>query len=76
MYDLEAYRDDIRGFYLDIDKELPGPIVREEIGLIDEIKKIINSNDYYNEKYMKFNQKFNYLDDGKAAERVVKKIII
>lgn len=74
MYDLEAYRDDIRGFYLDIDKELPGAILRDEASLISEIKNT-NNNNYYNEKYKKFNQKFNYLDDGKAAERVVKKII-
>ena len=75
MYDLEAYRDDIRGFYLDIDKELPGPILKEEEDLISEIKNYSFSNNFYDEKYKKFNQKFNYLDDGKAAQRVVEKIL-
>ena len=28
MYDLEKYRDVLRGFYLDIEKELPGPILK------------------------------------------------
>ena len=73
MYDLEAYRDDIRGFYLDIDKELPGPIIRTEEELISNIKEFNNS-DFFDEKYKKFNQKFNYLDDGQAAKRVVNKI--
>lgn len=72
MYDLEAYRDDIRGFYLDIN-DLPGPILRTEDELITSVKEI-SVKDFYDEKYKKFNQKFNYLDDGKASERVVNKI--
>ena len=72
MYDLEEYRDDIRGFYLDL-KELPGPIIRTEEELISKLRELNNS-DFYDEKYKKFNQIFNYLDDGKAAKRVVNKI--
>ena len=34
----------------------------------------LNNSDFYDEKYKKFNQIFNYLDDGKAAKRVVNKI--
>lgn len=71
MYDLEEYRDNIRGFYLNIE-ELPGPILKTEEELIENIKTI--SEDFYNEKYKKFNDKFNYLDDGQASKRVVDKI--
>ena len=71
MYDLEEYRDNIRGFYLDIE-DLPGPILKTEEELIENIKTI--SEDFYNEKYKKFNDKFNYLDDGQASKRVVDKI--
>ena len=73
MYDLEAYRDDIRGFYLDIN-ELPGPILKNEDELIEEIKNA-DLNNFYNDKYKKFNQKFNYLDDGKASARVTNAIM-
>lgn len=73
MYDLEEYRDDIRGFYLDL-KELPGPILKEEDELIKNIKN--TTIDFYDDKYKAFNQKFNYLDDGKASERVIKKVFI
>jgi CDP-glycerol glycerophosphotransferase len=70
MYDLEEYRDNLRGFYIDIDT-LPGDIVREEKEIVD----ILGSLDEYQkkqaEKYQKFNDTYNYLDDGKAAERVV-----
>ena len=73
MYDLAAYRDDIRGFYLDIN-ELPGNIFAKEEELIKEIKTL-STNFEYDEKYKKFNDKFNYLDDGKATKRVVEKVI-
>lgn len=74
MYDLEAYRDDIRGFYLDL-KELPGPILRTEEELIESIKQYTTNLDFYNKTYKNFNQKFNYLDDGKASVRVLDAII-
>lgn len=72
MYDLEDYRDNIRGFYLDLN-ELPGKILKEENELINEVKNLTN-NFEYNEKYKRFNEKFNYLDDGQAAKRVVENI--
>ena len=73
MYDLKQYRDDIRGFYLDI-KELPGNIIEKEEELVKEIKSL-SSKFEYNEKYKKFNEKFNYLDDGKASKRIIEKVI-
>ena len=73
MYDLEAYRDDIRGFYIDLE-ELPGQIVQREEELINNIKSI-NLKTFYDERYKTFNDKFNYLDDGKVSKRVIDKII-
>ncbi|MDD4199953.1 MAG: CDP-glycerol glycerophosphotransferase family protein [Eubacteriales bacterium] len=68
MYDLEEYANEIRGFYFDID-EIPGPKVKTEDELINEIRNTsLWSPD---EKYRKFNEKFNYLDDGNASRRVV-----
>lgn len=65
MYDLDAYKDDIRGFYIDL-KELPGNITKTEDELIKEINKL--EKDFkYDDKYKKFNDKYNYLDDGKAS---------
>ena len=72
MYDLEDYRDKIRGFYLDI-KELPGKILKTEDELIEQIV-YKTSNFKYDKKYRKFNDKYNYLDDGQASKRVIEKI--
>ena len=73
MYDLEEYKNNLRDFYIDL-KELPGPIVETEKKLISEIKNIENYDKKYKTKYEKFNKKYNYLDDGKATERVIEVI--
>ena len=74
MYDLEYYRDKSNGFYFDVEDSLPGKIVRTDDDLIDEIIRV--SKDFkYDEKYEKFNAKFNYLDDGEASKRVVEEVI-
>lgn len=74
MYDLAHYRDESNGFYIDIEKELPGPIVETQDKL-ENIVENIDKNFKYDEKYRKFNKKYNYLDDGNASKRVVKKCI-
>lgn len=72
MYDLEEYADEIRGFYFDIDI-LPGPIVKDEDSLIREISVLDDWKK--DEKYDRFNKKFNYLDDGNASKRVCEYLI-
>ncbi len=71
MYDLEEYKDDLRGFYVDI-SELPGEITEKQEELINLIEDTKNFT--YDEKYKKFNEKYNYLDDGRATGRVVEKV--
>lgn len=73
MYDLDDYKNNLRDFYFDL-SILPGPIVKQENDLIKEIKNIDNYDELYHDKYIKFNKKFNYLDDGKSTERVVEVI--
>lgn len=70
MYDKEAYADDIRGFYIDLE-ELPGPIAETEDELIGAIRSAEQDAPLYEEKYRKFREKYNALDDGNASRRVV-----
>jgi len=72
MYDYEKYKDDLRGFYIDI-QELPGKITKTENELIEAIRETEKFT--YSEKYKEFNKKYNYLDDGQASKRVVKECI-
>src|SRR5690606_12852758 len=40
MYDLEVYRDQLRGFYIDIEQDAPGPIVQTEADLFAAINDL------------------------------------
>lgn len=73
MYDLAAYRDDIRGFYIGLE-ELPGPVVETEEELIRAIPQQMLSRDW-DERYHAFLQKFAPFDDGQASRRVVEIIL-
>ncbi len=70
MYDYEKYKNEMHDFYFDL-SELPGPIVETEDDLIKEIKSLDTYWDKYTEPYKAFNDKFTYLDDGKATERLI-----
>ena len=58
--------------YFDIDI-LPGAIVKDEDHLIEELLKVDSWKK--DEKYDRFNKKFNYLDDGEASRRVSEYLI-
>ena len=68
MYDLDFYKEETRGFYISLD-ELPGNIVTKQEDLINEIRKEF----IYDDRYKKFNEKFNSLEDGHASLRVIEK---
>jgi CDP-glycerol glycerophosphotransferase len=70
-YDLELYRDTLRGFYLDYNTELPGPIVETEESLYKAIEATSLPDPEREVKHESFVAKFAPKDDGHAAERVV-----
>ncbi|NMR31271.1 CDP-glycerol glycerophosphotransferase family protein [Crystallibacter degradans] len=70
-YDLELYRDTLRGFYLDYNTELPGPIVETEESLYKAIEATSLPDPEREAKHESFVARFAPRDDGHAAERVV-----
>ncbi|QIL45795.1 CDP-glycerol glycerophosphotransferase family protein [Vagococcus coleopterorum] len=69
-YDLEEYKNDLRGFYFDFEKDAPGPIVQTE----DELIKAIKNSD--EQKVSKgFGDQFTSLEDGYATKRVVERML-
>ena len=70
MYDLENYRDALRGFYFDL-AELPGPVLADQEALAQAIQGLFPA-DWQGEKYQDFYARFNPLDDGRASERAAK----
>lgn len=75
VYDIENYRDNLRGFYIDFEREAPGPLVKTTSELISEINHCAgnNFNDIYNTQ--EFRDRFCYLEDGNASQRVSDEII-
>lgn len=73
-YDLEKYRDTLRGFYFDIEREVPGPLLYTTEEVIDAIKNIEKVSCEFNQRYEQFYQRFCEWEDGHAAEKVVKSV--
>lgn len=75
VYDIEEYRDQLRGFYFDFENEAPGPLVKTTEELIEEIERADEGRAGLNENIEFFHEQFCYLEDGKASERVVNNIM-
>ncbi|MFG6114131.1 CDP-glycerol glycerophosphotransferase family protein [Halobacillus sp. MO56] len=73
-FDLDEYRDDLRGFYFDFEEKAPGPIVKTTSEVIEALSGLDQIKEDYKDKYQAFYDKFCYLEDGKATERVVKEV--
>ncbi|CAM4002681.1 CDP-glycerol glycerophosphotransferase family protein [Mesobacillus zeae] len=73
-YDYQEYKDNVRGFYLDMEEDLPGPVIQDDIQLLDAIMNIDDIHEQYKDKYQHFTDKYNYLDDENAAKRVVDRV--
>nr|BCY23768.1 CDP-glycerol glycerophosphotransferase [Tetragenococcus halophilus] len=74
-YDLSKYKDELRGFYIDVYNDLPGPLLYTSDEVIDRIKNIKAVMYEYEEKYKSFYEEFCALDDGKASERVIETVL-
>ena len=73
-YDIEKYRDELRGFYLDMEKDLPGPLLMTSNDVINAVENITDVSRDFEEKYEAFYQRFCEWEDGRASERTVKTI--
>lgn len=73
-YDIDKYKDVLRGFYIDVEKDLPGPLLYTSEEVLHSIQNINRVQDAYKEKYAVFHERFCSLEDGRASERVVKKV--
>ena len=72
-YDLEHYKNSLRGFYFDFENEAPGPLIKTNYSLINSIKNIEQIQQQYKTKYEKFHGKFCGYENGTAAQSIVHK---
>lgn len=71
--DMEHYRGELRGFYFDLAAHAPGPVIASQAELIEAVRN--GDPAEFAAKYALWRQKFNARDDGRAAERVVSRIL-
>ncbi len=69
VYDIDNYREHLRGFYFDLEHNAPGPLVKTTDELIAEIQKLEQSEYSLSETFSTFYAKFCSLEDGKASQR-------
>ncbi|MET9660745.1 CDP-glycerol glycerophosphotransferase family protein [Streptomyces sp. NPDC006510] len=77
-YDLEHYRDTVRGFCLDFETRAPGPLLAgadEVAALLRDTGTLTASAARHAEAYESFRRDFCDLDDGGAAARVADRLL-
>ncbi|MGX4692251.1 bifunctional glycosyltransferase/CDP-glycerol:glycerophosphate glycerophosphotransferase [Streptomyces sp. JNUCC 63] len=74
-YDLEHYRDTLRGFYFDFEKDSPGPLIATSEELVAAIRDIDSVAAEYQDRFARFHHLFCDLDDGHASQRVVDRML-
>ncbi|WP_329259510.1 bifunctional glycosyltransferase family 2 protein/CDP-glycerol:glycerophosphate glycerophosphotransferase [Streptomyces sp. NBC_01478] len=75
-YDLDHYRDTLRGFYFDFERSAPGPLVYSSEDLVTAIRGIDGIQDAYAERYRWFQREFCDLDDGHASARLADRMLV
>lgn len=73
-YDIDSYRDKLRGFYFDFEQEAPGPLVMDTEEIIEEVENSGTIRERYHKEVADFEEQFNQWEDGYAAKRVVEKV--
>lgn len=74
-YDLEHYRDTLRGFTFDLEEKAPGPLLRDSESLIAAVRDADAVGARFAGAREAFRAEFCDLDDGHAAERVVDRML-
>ncbi|MWA07461.1 glycosyltransferase [Actinomadura sp. LD22] len=74
-YDLAEYRDQLRGFYFDLEAEAPGPLLSTSDEVIAAIRDIDTISADYKASYDAFVERFCAFDDGRAAARVADRLV-
>ncbi|MEY9941018.1 CDP-glycerol glycerophosphotransferase family protein [Streptacidiphilus sp. MAP5-3] len=74
-YDLEHYRDTLRGFYFDFDEQAPGPLLGTSAEVVSALRNLDQVVADSAPAYEAFRKTYCDLDDGHAAKRVVDRML-
>lgn len=74
-YDLERYRDHVRGFYFDFDAEAPGPLLSTSQEVVDALREPGALDAGFRDARTAFAARYCPHDDGHAASRVLDRVL-
>lgn len=75
-YDLDRYRDKLRGFYFDIETNAPGPIVKTTDEVLTAIREFEEKDFALPETFEDFYRRFCYLESGTSSQEVVERVFL
>ncbi len=73
-YDLEKYRGVLRGFYIKIEEELPGPMLFTTEEIIAALRDLPGMEERYRERYRLFYDKYCGWEKGDASRKVAERV--
>ncbi|KPC82570.1 bifunctional glycosyltransferase/CDP-glycerol:glycerophosphate glycerophosphotransferase [Streptomyces sp. NRRL S-4] len=74
-YDLEHYRDTLRGFCFDFENRAPGPLITDSAAVVEALRDPDAATAGHRAAYAAFRESFCDLDDGTAAAQVVDRML-
>lgn len=74
--DLEHYRDELRGWYFDLEATAPGPITADEAALAEALAEALELGvpAGFGERYRAFRERYGGWERGDAADRVAERL--
>lgn len=72
--DLEHYVSEVRGLYLNMETDMPGPLIKDNDYLIECIENIDAVEEEYKERYDSFYEKFCSICEGHSSQDIIKRV--
>lgn len=74
-WDLAEYRDNLRGFYFDIEAEGPGPCLGSTQEVVEALSDLAGVERQFSRRYDDFRARFAGLEDGKSSVRFIDRFL-
>ncbi|MCR5521210.1 MAG: bifunctional glycosyltransferase family 2 protein/CDP-glycerol:glycerophosphate glycerophosphotransferase [Lachnospiraceae bacterium] len=75
-YDIDKYRDVLRGFYFDMESTVPGPLLYTSEEVADAILDIDGVSERFRDRYDAFYERFCSWEDGHACANIYDEVFV
>ena len=75
VYDLEDYRDTLRGFNFDFEAEAPGPLLKSSEEVIEAVANLETIQAKFAPKLERFRSKYCQFENGTACKQIFEEVI-